>query len=91
MHRDTAKSKRELVLLSVTLQHHTQSASAIYRAFAAMQVLMRRLSAVRQRTSNTAALPPTFTLCTVAGFAISLTDTGKLPVIQQIHPKLRQF
>lgn len=60
-----------------------QSVCAIYRAFAAMQVLMRRLSTVRQSSSNTAALPPTsHTLCTVADSALSaLTDMSKLPVI----------
>ena len=86
-----------MLLCNITI--HSQSLSALCRPFATMQVLMRRLSAVRQRTSDTSALPPTFLshtvhsgrLCTVVHCAVSLTGTSNLPVNPQIHLQLLQF
>lgn len=46
------------MLLNIII--YMQRCSAIYRDFAALQGLMRKLLAVRQGTSNTTSLPPTF-------------------------------
>lgn len=86
-------------MLSCNVIIHSRSASALCRPFTTMQVLMSRLSAVRQRTSDTSALPPTFLshtvhsgrLCTVVDCAVSLTGTSRLPVNPQIHLQLLQF